>query len=201
MTLKETAGEAVEEIAAPDHQNEQGRSADELPAPGARDAIQLFAQSPEHLFLHWNHAAEPSAALREAFADAAAHYRLAVRLSDLTGATGHLFEASPERAQWLPALPGRDYRADVGFHADGLPFVTLLSSATVRTPRAAVSPEADPAPEFRITYEDFVLLLGHTGYPLDALQQRTTRDTTTASYCHFSSGPWEAQSSKPEVQS
>lgn len=192
MTVEETAGEAAEEIAAADHQNEQDRSADELPALEARDAIQLFAQSPAHLFLHWSHAADPFAALRDAFADAASHYRLTVRLSNLTDAAEHLFDASPARAQWLPALPGRDYRADLGFHADGLPFVTLLSSAAVTTPRAAVSPDADAAPEFRITYEDFARLLEQTGYPLGTLERPTTHDARAAiasSYCHFSSPP------------
>ena len=170
---------------------------DELPALEARDSIHLFAQSPRQLFLHWSHAADPFAALREAFADAAAHYRLAVRLSDLGDATEQLYEASPERAQWLAALPDRDYRADIGFHADGLPFVRLLSSAVVRTPRAAVSPNADAAPQFHITPADFSRLLEHTGYaPEQQTPNETTahdeRDPTASSYCHFSSGQWSA---------
>lgn len=180
-------------------------AADELPAPAARDAIHLFAQSPVQLFLHWSHAADPFDALREAFADAAARYRLAVRLTDLGDATEQLFHASPERAQWLDARPGREYRADLGFHADGLPFVRLLSSAAVRTPRAAVSPEADAAPQFHITPADFSRLLENIGYPPESPARhapRGTHDATThASYCHFSSGQWEVQSSKLKARS
>lgn len=168
--------------------------ADELPAPASRDSIQLFAQSPAQLFLHWSHAADPTAALREAFADAAAHYRLAVRLADFTAATEQLFTASPGHAQWLDAEPDHAYRAEVGFHAEGFPFITVLTSPVVHTPRAAVSTAADHAPEFHITHEDFSRLLEHIGYPPEALAQQTTNtrrrapSTLPSAYCHTSSG-------------
>lgn len=183
-------------------------AADELPAPAARDALHLFAQSPALLFIHWSHAADPSAALRDAFADAAEHYRLVVRLSDLTAATEQHIIASPERAQWLDAEPDRDYRADLGYHAEGLPFVRLLSSTVVHTPRAAVSPDADAAPEFHIADADFARLLEHIGYAPDSVARHATharRDaatTTPSAYCHNNtSGQWEARSSKSKVQS
>ncbi len=184
---------AAEEDAAADQRDDAPDTAtDTLPETGGRDSVQLFAQSPHKLFVHWSHAGDPFAALREAFGDAASHYRLVVRLSDLTDDSAHVHDASPERAQWLAALPDRDYRADIGFHADGLPFVALLSSSTVHTPRAAVSPNADTEPQFHIAPDDFSRLLEHTGYDADALQQATheTRDTTTSAYCHFSSGQW-----------
>ena len=184
---------AAEEETAPERQDrEPDAAADELPETVGRDAIQLFAQSPEKLFIHWNHAGVPFAAMREAFGDVASRYRLAVRLLDLTGDAAHVHDASPERAQWLAARPDRDYRADIGFHADGLPFVTLLASSIVHTPRAAVSPNADTEPQFHIAPDDFSRLLEHTGYDADALRQATheTGDTTASAYCHFSSGQW-----------
>ena len=166
---------------------------DAPPETGGRDAVQLFAQSPHKLFVHWSHAGDPFAALREAFGDAASRYRLAVRLSDLTDDSAQTYDAAPERAQWLAARPDRDYRADIGFHADGLPFVSLLPSSIVHTPRAAVSPNADAEPQFHIAPDDFARLLEHTGYDAADLQQATThetRDTTPSAYCHFSSGQW-----------
>lgn len=188
---------AAEEDAATDRRDhEPGAAMGTLPETAGRDSIQLFAQSPHKLFVHWSHAGDPFAALREAFGDAASHYRLVVRLSDLTDDSAQTDDASPERAQWLAALPDRDYRADIGFHADDLPFVTLLSSPTVHTPRAAVSPNADTEPQFHIAPDDFSRLLEHTGYDANALQQATheTRDTTTSAYCHFSSGRWSVVS-------
>jgi hypothetical protein len=184
---------AADEETAPARQDHEPDAAtDAPPETVGRDSVHLFAQSPEKLFIHWNHAGDPSAAMREAFGDAASHYRLVVRLFDLTGDAAHVHDASPARAQWLAAQPDRDYRADIGFHADGLPFVSLLSSSIVHTPRAAVSPNADTEPQFHIAPDDFSRLLEHTGYDADAPQQATheTRDTTTSAYCHFSSGQW-----------
>lgn len=184
---------AAEADAAADRRDDAPDTAtDTLPETGGRDSVQLFAQSPHKLFVHWSHAGDPSAALREAFGDAASHYRLVVRLSDLTDDSAHVHDASPERAQWFAARPDRDYRADIGFHADGLPFVTLLASPIVHTPRAAVSPNADTEPQFHIAPDDFSRLLEHTGYDADALRQATheTGDTTASAYCHFSSGQW-----------
>ena len=183
---------AEEDAAAGPRDDAPDTATDTLPETVGRDSVQLFAQSPHRLFVHWSHAGDPSAALREAFGDAASHYRLVVRLSDLTDDSAQTYDAAPERAQWLAALPDRDYRADIGFHADGLPFVTLLSSSTVHTPRAAVSPNADTEPRFHIAPDDFSRLLEHTGYDAGAPQQAThdTRDTTPSAYCHFSSGQW-----------
>lgn len=137
---------------------------DELPEVSGEDAINLLAQSPFRLFLHWNHAVDPFAIIRVAFGDMASQYRLAIRLHDQEKKSERIEDASPDRAQWLDALPDRDYLADVGLHAEGLPFVRLLTSAVVHTPRAAVSPKADPAPEFHITAEEFSEVLEQTGY-------------------------------------
>ncbi|HEX6626266.1 MAG TPA: DUF4912 domain-containing protein [Pyrinomonadaceae bacterium] len=190
---------AEEDAAAGLRDHEPDTSADELPETVGRDSVQLFAQSPHKLFVHWGHAGDPFAALREAFGDAASRYRLVVRLSCMTDDSAQTDDASPERAQWLAALPDRDYRADIGFHADGLPFITLLSSSVVHTPRAAVSPNADAEPQFHIAPDDFSRLLEHTGYDPGTLEQPATtqdaRDPKPFAYCHFSSGQWSVKDS------
>ncbi|HZG53608.1 MAG TPA: DUF4912 domain-containing protein [Pyrinomonadaceae bacterium] len=137
---------------------------DTLPADLERDFIQLLLQSPHRLYLYWTFAHDPHATLREAFGEVAAHYRLAVRLVNVESGEEFLLEASRERAQWFEVYPRHVYRAEVGFHAAGRPFVRLLSSNTVTTPPDSPSHLSDEAREFQLEAGEFAQLLAGAGY-------------------------------------
>lgn len=137
---------------------------DALPLALKRDSIQLLLQSPGKLFLYWSFATDPRATLRQAFGELAAHYRLAVRLVKVESGEEFLLDAPRERMQWFEVYPRHVYRADVGFHAAGRPFVRLLSSAEVRTPPDSASHLSDTEREFQVKAEEFVRLLGGAGY-------------------------------------
>jgi hypothetical protein len=135
-----------------------------LPLALKRDSIQLLLQSPNKLFLYWSFAHDPRAALRSAFGELAAHYRLAVRLVKVESGEEFVLDAPPERMQWFEVYPRHVYRADVGFHAASRPFVRLLSSNEVRTPPDSASHMSADEQEFHIKSEEFVRLLGGAGY-------------------------------------
>lgn len=137
---------------------------DSLPLVLKRDSIQLLLQSPNKLFLYWSFATDPRAALRSAFGELAAHYRLAVRLVKVESGEEFLLDAPRERMQWFEVYPRHVYRADVGFHAANRPFVRLLSSQEVRTPPDSASHMSADEREFEIKTEEFVRLLGGAGY-------------------------------------
>jgi hypothetical protein len=98
------------------------------------------------------------------FGEMAAHYRLAVRLLKVESGEEFLLDAQPERMQWFEVYPRHVYRADVGFHAAGRPFVRLLSSNEVRTPPDSASHLSADEQEFHIKTEEFARLLGGAGY-------------------------------------
>jgi hypothetical protein len=75
-----------------------------------------------------------------------------------------LLDAPPERMQWFEVYPRHVYRAEVGFHAAGRPFVRLLSSNEVRTPPDSASQMSADEQEFHIKTEEFARLLGGAGY-------------------------------------
>jgi len=129
-----------------------------------RDFIQLLLQSPYKLYLYWTFAHDPHATLREAFGELAAHYRLMVRLIKIESDEEFLLDASRERAQWFEVYPRHAYRAEVGFHAPGHPFVRLLVSNAVTTPSDRASHLSDTEPEFRLEADEFTRLLGGAGY-------------------------------------
>jgi hypothetical protein len=129
-----------------------------------RDFIQLLLQSPYRLYLYWTFARDPHTTLREAFGELAAHYRLAVRLIKVESDEEFLPGAPGERAQWFEVFPQHVYRAEVGFHAPGRPFVRLLSSNVVTTPPDRASHLSDTKQEFELQPKEFAQLLGGAGY-------------------------------------
>ena len=150
----------------PARESEDSQSGDTLASHAARDEARLLVQSPEKLFFYWSFARDPHPTLRAALGDAAAEFRQAVRLVEPGGEwEGEpTASASGESSFWFDALPGRAYRAEVGFHAAGGPFVRVLSSNVVETPAAGVSAESDAAPEFEIGERDFARVLAGSGF-------------------------------------
>jgi len=155
---------ATHDETAPAAHRRAAAHADALPLALKRDSIQLLLQSPNKLFLYWSFAHDPRPALRAAFGELAAHYRLAVRLVKVESGEEFLLDAPPERMQWFEVYPRHVYRADVGFHATGRPFVRLLSSTEVRTPPDSASHLSADEHEFHIETEEFARLLGGAGY-------------------------------------
>ena len=146
-------------------------SSDEpLPETFTSEQIGLLVQSPEKLFLHWNHAHDPHATLHKALGDAASNYRQAVRLVEIESGAETTHEAPDGGTHWFDAKSGSAYRADVGFVAEGLPFIRVMSSAVVQTPRPGVSHISDDSHEFHVTAPDFASVLSEAGYAADALE-------------------------------
>jgi hypothetical protein len=141
-----------------------------LPETYAANRIRLIAQSPRKLYLYWEFARNPFETLQRAFRSSAGSYTLVVKLVDLDSDVEQLHLASLTRSQWFDARPGTSYRADVGFYAQGRTFIRLLSSSTIRTPRAGVSRATDPAPEFHVAADEFARVLDDAGYVSDALE-------------------------------
>jgi hypothetical protein len=146
-------------------------SADEpLPELDKSDRIRLLVQSPRKLYLYWDFARDPFATLRRAFGPSATQYRLAVRLAVVDDGVETLHEASATRSQWLDALPGRSYRADIGLFSTGRSFIRLLSSNVVETPRSGVAALPDPTPQWGVSAAEFARVLDESGYVSDALE-------------------------------
>lgn len=141
-----------------------------LPELDGSDEAHLLVQSPDTLFLYWNHARDPFQTLLRALGEAAAHYRPGVRFLDVESGEEDTHPASPGRAHWYDVRPGRAYRADIGFYAEDYPFVRLLSSEVARTPLAAVSPLIDEEPDFHVAATNFAHVLNEAGFASDALE-------------------------------
>lgn len=131
----------------------------------ARDEARLLAQSPRKLFFHWSFARDPRETLRRALGDAGERFALAARLVDLeSGAVEAFAGAAPEQSVWFEARPRRAYRAEVGFFAEGSPFVRVLASNVVETAPEAPSHLSDEGADFRVGSHDFARILAASGF-------------------------------------
>ncbi|HEV2801953.1 MAG TPA: DUF4912 domain-containing protein [Pyrinomonadaceae bacterium] len=158
------------DVAAPQlaRPSEVARAADALdnilPFALRRDFIQLLLQSPHRLYLYWTFAHDPHQTLRAAFGELAEHYRLTVRLVKVETGEEFLLDAPRARAQWFEVYPSHVYRAEVGFHAPGRPFVRLLSSNNVTTPPNRASHLSATEQDFQLAADDFTQLLAGAAY-------------------------------------
>lgn len=146
-------------------------SADEpLPASYQMDRISLLPQSPRRIYLYWELARDPFEPLRKSFGAQSGDYKLVVRLTNLDTDEVSLHEASETRSQWFDVQPDHAYRAEVGLYAPGRAFIRLLTSNVKRTPRASVSLQTAPQPEWHISANQFSRVLDDAGYVSDALE-------------------------------
>jgi hypothetical protein len=155
---------ATDAVAAPASALPPSTPDDARPVLPERDFIQLLLQSPHRLYLYWTFARDPHATLREAFGELADGYRAAVRLIKVESGEEFLLDAPGERAQWFEVYPRHVYRAEVGFHAPGRPFVRLLASNTVTTPPDRASHLSDEDQELGLGPTTFRQLLDGAGY-------------------------------------
>ena len=141
-----------------------------LPASYKMDRARLLVQSPRKIYLYWELTRDPFSTLHRAFGHETDGYRLVVRLTNLDTDEETLHEASGTRSQWFNVQPDHSYKAEIGLYAPGRAFIRLLSSNVKRTPRATVSHQTAPAPEWHVSPADFSRVLDDAGYVSDALE-------------------------------
>lgn len=138
-----------------------------LPVPAKINRAWLQIQSPGRLFFYWSVKANPFEVLGRAFPHADG-YVLVARLVDLDTGRIETHAVGAEGDWWFDADPGRTYRAEIGFAAPSRPYVRIIFSNTVETPRSGPSPRSSSESEWAISAELFSRVLDNAGYAADA---------------------------------
>ena len=140
-----------------------------LPELPREARARLLMQSPTRIFFYWSVGANPYASLHRALGNGTSGYQLAMRLLDLTGQTEELNYVEGDGSWWFNVEPNREYRAEIGFYSPSQPFVRILFSNTIETPRKAPSP--NPASEARwvVSPGRFARVLEASGFHSDAI--------------------------------
>ncbi len=156
-----------------------------LPVLERENRARLQMQSPTRLYFYWSVRENPYKTLTRAFGNVIDNYTLTAKLVNHTRGTEELFAVEPEGNWWFNVDPDCLYRAEIGFYAPNRPYIRIIFSNFLRTPRRSPSWRTDYVPRFTVTADQFSEVLGASGYEKDAFEvalagdDRETADMAT----------------------
>lgn len=141
-----------------------------LPELPREDRARLQMQSPTRLYFYWSIKNNPFKTLNRAFGDSTGSYSLVVKLINHTSGSEEMYRVEPEGSWWFNVDPDCVYRAEVGFYAPNRPYIRIVYSNIVRTPRKSPSRRTDYVPRFTVSADEFSNVLSASGYTRDAYE-------------------------------
>ena len=139
-----------------------------LPELARENRARLSMQTPNRLFFYWSTEANPYQLLGKALKDQAGNYTLVLKLADLKRNTEEVRPIEPEGAHWFDVEADRRYRAEIGFYSPSRPYVRVMYSNVVETPRKSPSPHTADEAEWRVSSDRFAKVLDVAGFKQDA---------------------------------
>lgn len=141
-----------------------------LPELPREDRARLQMQSPTRLYFYWSIKNNPFKTLNRAFGEATGSYALVVKLVNHTNGSEEIYRVEPEGTWWFNVDPDSVYRAEVGFYAPNRPYIRIVHSNYVKTPRRSPSRRTDYVPRFTVSADEFAQVLDASGYTRDAYE-------------------------------
>lgn len=151
-----------------------------LPALPSENRARLQMQSPNRIFFYWSLKNNPFQSLQKMFGSRAADFTFVAKLVNLTNQTENFYTVPVAGSWWFDVESDATYRAEIGFLSSDRPFVRLLFSNTIETPRAAPSPYFDLSPQFAVSAPEFAEVLDASGYKQDAFEMALAGDEAEA---------------------
>ena len=162
---KEEPTEIFKELAEP-----------KLPALPSENRARLQMQSPNRIFFYWSLKNNPFQTLEKMFGTRAGDFTFVAKLINLTNRTENFYSVPVAGSWWFDVESDSTYRAEIGFMSATRPFVRLLFSNKIETPRAAPSPYIDLSPQFAVSAQEFAEVLDVSGYKQDAFEMALAGD-------------------------
>jgi hypothetical protein len=142
-----------------------------LPALREENRAFLQIQSPTRVFFYWALKQDSFNTLRRALGNRADDYFLAIRLTNLGTNREEIHQVESKGSWWFNQIEADSkYRAEVGFYAPGRPFVRIVFSNTLETPRQKPSSNTAYQPYFAVTADQFAEVLDLAGFSEDAFE-------------------------------
>ncbi len=140
-----------------------------LPELKKENRARLQIQSPTKIHFYWSVAANPFQTLSRLFGGQT-NYQLVAKLVNQTNDREELFPVEAEGSAWFDTDANSTYQAEVGFYATNRPFVRLMFSNQIETPRKNPSPRRDYSENFTVSAEEFAEVLDVSGFQQDAFE-------------------------------
>lgn len=150
-----------------------------LPELKGENRGRLLMQSPTKIFFYWALGSNPYRILHKAFGNDTGSYTLVLKLVDLTHDTEELHQVEAEGSWWFDVRADAEYRAEIGFYAPNRPFVRVMFSNTIKTPRKTPSPRPASDAQWTVSADKFSEVLDVSGFREDAFEVAATGDDAT----------------------
>lgn len=152
----------------------------ELPPLARENRARLLMQGPNRIFFYWSTSSDPFQLLNRAFAGKAGKYTLVLKLADLKRGTEEITPVESEGSSWFTVEANGEYRAELGLYSTSRPYIRIMYSNTVRTPRKSPSPRRAKIAEWRVSANAFSKALDASGYKTDAFDVAIAGDDPQA---------------------
>ena len=154
-----------------------------LPELKKENRARLQIQSPTKIFFYWSFQNNPFQTLNRAFGGNTGSYTLVLKIINQSLNLEEIMPIEAEGSTWFDAEANSKYKAEIGFYATNRPFVRVLYSNTVETPRKNPSSRRDYSAYFDVTANQFAQVLDDSGYTQDAVEVALAGDD--AEYADF----------------
>ncbi len=141
-----------------------------LPDLEKENRARLQMQSPNRLYFYWSIKNNPYQTLQRVFGAGAANYRLVAKLVNLATDREEIHPIEAEGNWWYNVESNAEYRVEIGFYAPNRPFVRVMFSNIVETPRKSPSPRQATDADWAITAYEFAEVLDVSGFTRDAFE-------------------------------
>jgi hypothetical protein len=141
-----------------------------LPELERENRARLQMQSPNRIFFYWSMKNNPYQTLNRAFAGQTGSYTLVAKLINESRDAEQIVPVETEGDWWFDTDTDSTYRAEVGFYAPNRPFVRVLYSNRVETPRKSPSANRASTAEWAVSAHQFAKVLDVAGFQQDAFE-------------------------------
>jgi len=141
-----------------------------LPELARENRAWLQMQSPNRIYFYWAIKNNPFQTLSRVFAGNTGSYQLVAKFVNLKSEHEEIRAVDAEGNYWFNAESDAQYRAEIGFYAPNRPYIRVIFSNTIETPRKSPSPRAATDADWAISANAFAQVLDNSGFRQDAVE-------------------------------
>ncbi|MBC7900989.1 MAG: DUF4912 domain-containing protein [Saprospiraceae bacterium] len=152
-----------------------------LPELSRENRARLLMQSPTQLFFYWSVKNNPFQTLDRALGGKTSSYMLVAKLINLKNSREDIHPVEAEGSFWFNVDANSEYQAEIGLYAPNRPYIRIMFSNKVETPRKAPSPRPASSSEWTVSADKFAQVLDVAGFTQDAFDVAIAGDDLNAS--------------------
>lgn len=150
-----------------------------LPELPKENRAKLLMQSPNRLYFYWSVGKNPFHILNRAIGETSS-YTLVLKLINLKTEVEEIHAIDAGGSWWFDVDADSDYKAEIGFYATNRPYVRIMYSNTIATPRKTPSPRSADSAQWTVSADKFARVLDNAGFSRDAFDVALAGDDQQA---------------------